>query len=151
MSRKSWRRPIALVATVLATALGAACSAHTQQSPAPEQPAAAHAADTHSDSAGCGSGGAGGRGGDSGEGGEPGESGESGKPATHECTRYSDLPDKPKDELDVADKARVVLVLLNGGATKEQIAKKYKMPEHEVEAWKQAYLKGDWAVLMGNG
>ena len=146
MTSKLWLRAIALAAVAAAAAAGTdgvarALSVH--------QPLAAPTAQTPADSE-CGSGGAGGQGGDSGEGGSPGQSGEPGKPGTHECTRYSDLPDKPKDKLTVADKVRVVLVLINGGATEAQIAEKYKMPKHEVEVWKQAYRNGDWSVLMGN-
>ncbi|MFE2202509.1 helix-turn-helix domain-containing protein [Streptomyces amritsarensis] len=98
----------------------------------------------------CGSGGEGGRGGDGGQDGSPGRPGEPGKPGTHECTRYSDLPDKPKAKLTVADKVRVVLVLMNDGATEAQIAEKYKMSPDTVRLWKKAYLKRDWPVLMND-
>ncbi|WP_234331146.1 helix-turn-helix domain-containing protein [Streptomyces sp. NRRL F-4474] len=101
----------------------------------------------------CGSGGEGGRGGDGGQDGSPGrpgEPGKPGKPGTHECTRYSDLPDKPRAKLTVADKVRVVLVLMNEGATEAQIAEKYKMSPDTVRLWKEAYLKRDWPVLMND-
>ncbi|MFF7972168.1 hypothetical protein [Streptomyces sp. NPDC007905] len=146
MTRKPRGRAIALAAAAVAVVAGTGGAARALPG---HQPLVTGTAHTPAGSAGCGSGGAGGRGGDSGEGGRPGQAGEPGKPGTHECTRSSDLPDKPKEKLTVADKVRVVLVLTNGGATEAQIAKKYMMPKHEVEVWKRAYLKGDWSVLLG--
>ncbi len=48
----------------------------------------------------------------------------------------------------MADKARVVTVLLNRGVTEAQIAGKYKLPKYEIEVWEKAFLKGDWSVLF---
>ena len=97
----------------------------------------------------CGNGGDGGKGGDSGRGGGPGQSGEPGKPGTHGCTRFEDLPDKPKDKLTLADRVRIVMVVLHGPTTSAEAARKYKMPAPELDAWKRQYLAGGWAALMG--
>ncbi len=148
MARRLRHRAIALAAAALAAAAGTTGAARMlpDHQPLP----ASTTAPSPAGSTECGSGGDGGRGGDSGQDGSPGRPGEPGKPGTHECTRYSDLPDKPKAELTVADKVRVVLVLMNGGATEAQIAKKYKMSQPAVEVWKEAYLRGDWPVLMND-
>lgn len=156
---KIWRRSLALAAAAVAVSAGISCTPGAGADAGPDHRApttATGSAQTSTDStdsagtAGCGSGGNGGKGGDSGENGSPGKSGEPGKSGTHDCTRYSDLPDKPKDKLTLADKVRVVLVLLNGGATEAQIAEKYDMPKSEVGSWKKAYLEEDWSVLAGN-
>ncbi|MBV7697256.1 hypothetical protein [Streptomyces sp. TRM70350] len=148
MSRKLWRRPVALGAATLVAALCTACATTSEPTATDRKVAVTPAEQVFPDSSECGSGGDGGDGGDSGEGGRPGEPGEPGEPGTRECTRYSDLPDKPKEELTLADKVRVVLVLLNGGASEAQIARKYDMPKDEVAAWKEAYIERDWSVLM---
>ncbi|MEU1403480.1 hypothetical protein ABZ471_14145 [Streptomyces sp. NPDC005728] len=147
MTRTLWRRSIALTAATLAVAATATC---TSRALADHRPATHHTTQSASadDSSECGKGGDGGRGGDSSDG--TGQPGEPGKPATRECDRYSDLPDKPKGKLTVADRVKIVLVLINGGATEEQIAKKYDIPKEKVETWKQAYLKEDWAVLLND-
>ncbi len=146
MTRRLRRRAIALAAAAVAAA-GIAGTARAL----PTHPfLPASTALTPIGSTGCGSGGEGGRGGDGGQDGRPGRPGEPGKPGTDECARYSDLPDKPKANLTVADKVRVVLVLMNEGATEAQIAKKYKMPRQTVELWKEAYLNRDWSVLMND-
>lgn len=152
---KIWRRSLALAAAAVAVSAGISCTPGAGADTGPD-----HRTPTTSTSTGsaqapagtaeCGSGGNGGKGGDSGENGSPGKSGEPGKSGTHDCTRYSDLPDKPKGKLTLADKVRVVLVLLNGGATEAQIAEKYDMPKSEVGSWKKAYLEEDWSVLAGN-
>ncbi|AQT70645.1 helix-turn-helix domain-containing protein [Streptomyces sp. fd1-xmd] len=145
MSKKLRHRAIALAAAVAAAAAAArALPVH----PSSSLPASAAFGPVGSPE--CGSGGEGGRGGDGGQDGSPGRPGEPGKPGTHECTRYSDLPDKPKAKLTVADKVRVVLVLMNDGATEAQIAEKYKMSPDTVRLWKEAYLKRDWPVLMND-
>ncbi|MEU9012744.1 DUF1153 domain-containing protein [Streptomyces sp. NPDC048479] len=97
----------------------------------------------------CGNGGDGGKGGDSGKGGGPGQSGEPGKPGAHGCTRFEDLPDKPKEKLTLADKVRIVMVVLHGPTTSAEAAKKYTMSAHEIDTWKRQYLAGDWTALMG--
>ncbi|MFF9621456.1 transposase [Streptomyces griseosporeus] len=152
---KIWRRSLALAAAAVAVSAGVSCTPGAGADAGPDHRAPTTSASTGSAQAPagtseCGSGGNGGKGGDSGENGSPGKSGEPGKPGTHDCTRYSDLPDKPKDKLTLADKVRVVLVLLNGGATEAQIAEKYDMPKSEVGSWKKAYLEEDWSVLAGN-
>ncbi|UUN28275.1 DUF1153 domain-containing protein [Streptomyces sp. FIT100] len=107
----------------------------------------------------------GGTGGDGGRGGAPGRPGEPGKPGHGffggtggrggdggvgtGCLRFSDLPDKPKDELTAADKARIVLVVVYGDTTSAEVAKKYKVPEKEVDTWKRQVLDGDWFALAG--
>ncbi|MFJ6785875.1 hypothetical protein [Streptomyces yangpuensis] len=143
MTRKLRYRAMTLAAAVAAAAGTAHALPGHQTLPASAAPRPAGSAE-------CGSGGEGGRGGDSGQDGSPGRPGEPGKSGTHECTRYSDLPDKPKVELTVADKVRVVLVLINGGAAEVQIASKYKIPQDVVRIWKEAYLKNDWPVLLGD-
>ncbi|MFG3657610.1 helix-turn-helix domain-containing protein [Streptomyces sp. NPDC047706] len=147
MSFQLRRRSIALALAALAFAAGAACAPRAGSDPAPDhRSTTTEDASVSTDSAGCGAGGDGGRGGDGGDSGRPGEPGE---PGTDECTEYSDLPDKAKADLSVADKVRVVLVLINDGATEAQIADKYHMPKSEVEAWRKAYLERDWSVLTG--
>ena len=93
---------------------------------------------------GCGNGGDGGRGGDSGKGGGPGQQGEPGKPGTHGCTRFEDLPDKPKGKLTLADKVRIVMVVLHGPTTSAEAAKKYKMSAHEI-------IPGNGSTLPATG
>ncbi|GAA3219001.1 hypothetical protein MTQ10_24470 [Streptomyces sp. XM83C] len=147
---KIWRRSLALAAAAVAISAGVSCApgAGTDNDTKHRTPdSVTSSAQSAPDNAECGSGGNGGDGGDSGENGSPGEPGE---PGTHECTRYRDLPDKSREDLTLADKVRVVLVLLNGGATQEQIAEKYDMPKSEVGSWKKAYLEEDWSVLAGN-
>ncbi|MGW2486872.1 hypothetical protein ACWCV9_06580 [Streptomyces sp. NPDC001606] len=139
MTRKLRLRAARLLAAAVTLAAGTGCAARALTAPA--------AADRPVTSE-CGNGGAGGQGGDSGANGRPGKPGKPGSPGTHACNRYADLPDKPKGDLTLADKVRVVLVLLNGGATEAQIAHKYRMSPHEVETWKRAYLDDDWSVLM---
>ncbi|GHF62397.1 hypothetical protein [Streptomyces griseosporeus] len=153
---KIWRRSLALAAAAVAVSAGISCTPGAGADAGPDHrtpttaTGSAQPAQGTAGTSECGTGGAGGKGGDSGENGSPGKPGEPGKSGTHDCTRYSDLPDKPKGELTLADKVRVVLVLLNGGATEAQIAEKYDMPKSEVGSWKKAYLEKDWSVLAGN-
>lgn len=93
-------------------------------------------------------GGDGGAGGDAGgQGGGPGQPGEPGKPGAHGCSRFEDLPDKPKEKLTPADKVRIVLVVLHGPTTSAQAAEKYKMSVHEIDTWIDQYRAHDWAAL----
>ncbi|GAA3296479.1 hypothetical protein [Streptomyces cinereospinus] len=150
MSRKLARRPLAWTAAGLAVAAVVMGAPRFLPDAGPDaRPAVSGAASVPAGSAECGAGGDGGRGGDGGSDGRPGEPGEPGRPGTRACTRFSDLPDRPKAELTVADKVRVVLVLQNGGATEAQVAGKYDMPKSEVASWRKAYLEGDWSVLTG--
>ncbi|MFF0067080.1 DUF1153 domain-containing protein [Streptomyces sp. NPDC005279] len=149
MPRSFWRRRFILAPASLAFAAGVACAAHAPHNAATglgHRVKVAHLVGR----ADCGNGGDGGKGGDSGKGGAPGRPGEPGKPGTHGCTRFEDLPDKPKGKLTLADKVRIVMVVLHGPTTNAEAAKKYKMSAHEIDTWKRQYLAGDWAALMGN-
>ncbi|MEU2157349.1 hypothetical protein ABZ532_20420 [Streptomyces sp. NPDC019396] len=176
MSRSLWRRPAILAATAAALALGTACAATPSQSAhaAPHAGRGDRLAQTSDGSRGgllgqpgepgkpgLGSrggdggrggdvlGGTGGRGGDGGDGGWGGDGGRGGDAVG--CLRLSDLPDKPKQKLTVADKVRIVMVVLYGDVTSAEVAGKYKIPEKDVDAWKQQALDGDWLSLTGVG
>ncbi|MGI5404947.1 hypothetical protein ACQEVG_36905 [Streptomyces sp. CA-135486] len=170
MSGSFWQRRFVLAPVSLVFAAGVACAAQAPHTAAagPGQRAEAAGLAGSAGSAGsagtggsggvggvggtggeCGTGGEGGKGGDSGRGGGPGRSGEPGKPGTQGCTRFEDLPDKPKDKLTLADRVRIVMVVLHGPTTSAEAARKYKMPAHEIDTWKRQYLAGDWAALMG--
>ncbi|MFD5424365.1 hypothetical protein [Streptomyces sp. NPDC127084] len=172
MSRSLWLRPAILAATAAALTLGSACAATPSHSaPTPPPPAG------RGDQAAQGSdgsrggllgrpgepgepgvgwrGGDGGRGGDGffgGTGGRGGDGGDGARGAdSRGCLRLSELPDKPKEKLTVGDKVRIVMVVLYGDATSAEVARKYKLPEKDVGAWKEQFLDGDWFALTGVG
>ncbi|MFK4228069.1 hypothetical protein [Streptomyces sp. NPDC019890] len=162
MSGSFWRRRFVLAPLSLVFAAGVACAAqvpHTAAAGSGHRAGPAGLAGGVGGTGGsggvggaggeCGTGGAGGKGGDSGRGGGPGRSGEPGRPGTQGCTRFEDLPDKPKDKLTLADRVRIVMVVLHGPTTSAEAARKYKMPAQEIDAWKRQYLAGDWTALMG--
>ncbi|MER5727366.1 hypothetical protein ABT084_03225, partial [Streptomyces sp. NPDC002138] len=93
--------------------------------------------------------GEGGKGGEGGSGGQPGQPGQPGKPGTADCFTLGDLPDKPKEELTVVDRVRIVITLMadDSDATKDKIAKKYKITTEQIDTWKKNYLQGDWIAL----
>ncbi|MFE3326600.1 transposase [Streptomyces sp. NPDC059176] len=90
----------------------------------------------------CGKVGAGGKGG------EPGQAGEPGQPGTLGCFRLGELPDKAKGDLTVVDKVRIVLAVMSGDTTRAEVAKKYRVSEEVIDAWRKQFLEGDWTALM---
>ncbi|MFJ9800424.1 hypothetical protein [Streptomyces wuyuanensis] len=127
---------------------------------------------------GCGKGGEGGKGGKPGQPGEPGEPGRPGCADPEDLKdlkdledlegmedlkelddlkdlkdlkdfeAFGELPDKPKDELSVVDKVRIVVALLTDEATTDEVAEKYDVSKKEVGTWREQVLDGDWAALM---
>ncbi|OKK17196.1 hypothetical protein AMK16_20030 [Streptomyces sp. CB00455] len=147
MFTSPWQRPLILAAASLAFLTGTGCAAHASQTQAP---AGSSSSVLAGQSAHCGGGGRGGEGGAGGKGGAPGEPGRPGKPGRPGCFRFDDLPDKPKKELGVTDKVRIVLTVLtdDSDATKKRITEKYKISQDQLETWKQDYLDGNWFALM---
>ncbi|MEV0181887.1 helix-turn-helix domain-containing protein [Streptomyces sp. NPDC050625] len=137
MSRIRWRRPLVLAVASVALATGTACAAQASPGVAPGVSQVAPADHAH-----CGQGGEGGKGG------APGEPGEPGKPGGRGCFTLGDLPDKPKSELTVVDKLRIVLIVESGHAKKSDVAKKYKVSEKEIDTWVKQVRDGDWAALL---
>ncbi|WP_316752465.1 helix-turn-helix domain-containing protein [Streptomyces herbicida] len=137
MSRIRWRRPLVLAVASMAIATGAACAAQASPGVTPGVSQVASADHSH-----CGQGGEGGKGG------APGEPGEPGKPGERGCFALGDLPDKPKSELTVVDKLRIVLIVESGQAKKSDVAKKYKISEKEIDTWVKQVRQGDWAALV---
>ncbi|MET3985784.1 hypothetical protein [Streptomyces sp. PvR034] len=155
MFTSSWQRPLVLAAASLAFVTGTACAAQAAQSHAPAGTVSSALPGQPANCATGGSGGEGGEGGEGGKGGRPGKPGEPGKPGTSGgfgCFRFGDLPDKPEAELTVVDRVRIVLILLadDSDATKEKIAKKYKISTERIDTWKKNYLAGDWFALVTN-
>ncbi|WP_330328705.1 hypothetical protein OHS33_02410 [Streptomyces sp. NBC_00536] len=150
MFTSSWQRPLILAAASLAFVTGTACAAQASQSQAPAGVASSALAGqpTHCVANG-GEGGEGGEGGAGGQGGQPGQPGEPGKPGGVGCFTFKDLPDKPKEELTVVDRVRIVMTLLADDSkdNKEKIAKKYKITTEQLDTWKKNYLDGDWFAL----
>ncbi|MET3984561.1 hypothetical protein [Streptomyces sp. PvR034] len=151
MFTSSWQRPLVLAAASLAFVTGTACAAQAAQSHAPAGVVSSVPAGQSAHCAGGagGEGGEGGAGGQGGQGGQPGQPGQPGKPGTAGCFRFEDLPDKPKAELTVVDRVRIVVTLLadDTDATKEKIAKKYEITTEQLDTWKKNYLEGDWFAL----
>ncbi|MFE9559609.1 hypothetical protein ACFYM0_00670 [Streptomyces sp. NPDC006487] len=152
MFTSPWQRPLILAAASLAFVTGTACAAQAAQS---HTPASSVSSIMTGSPAHCGFGGAGGEGGEGGEGGkggQPGKPGEPGKPGGVGCFRFDDLPDKPKAELTMVDKVRIVVTLLadDSDEMKEKIAKKYKISTEQIDTWKKSYEDGDWFALMGS-
>ncbi|MEU6064764.1 helix-turn-helix domain-containing protein [Streptomyces sp. NPDC047082] len=137
MSRIRWRRPLVLAVASMAIATGTACAAQASPGVTPGVSQVASADHSH-----CGQGGEGGKGG------APGEPGEPGKPGERGCFALGDLPDKPKSELTVVDKLRIVLIVESGQAKKSDVAKKYKISEKEIDTWVKQVRQGDWAALV---
>ncbi|MGW2419997.1 DUF1153 domain-containing protein [Streptomyces sp. NPDC001709] len=61
-----------------------------------------------------------------------------------------DLPDKPKSELTLVDRARIMLAVLTGQVKKDEVAKKYKVSDKEITKWEHQVLNGDWLGLLGD-
>ncbi|MFJ3306880.1 helix-turn-helix domain-containing protein [Streptomyces sp. NPDC086549] len=137
MSRIHWRRPLVLAVASVAIATGTACAAQASPSVTTGISQVAPAGHSH-----CG------RGGEGGKGGAPGEPGEPGKPGRPGCLTFGDLPDKPKSELTIVDKLRIVLTVEYGHVKKADVAKKYKISEKEIDTWEKQFREGDWAALV---
>ncbi|MEU2063768.1 hypothetical protein [Streptomyces sp. NPDC013455] len=135
----SWRRPLILLAASVTLVTGAGCAAQAA-TPAASAPSGHTALLQRAEN--CGEGGEGGKGG------APGQPGEPGKPGKPGCLAFRDLPDKPKSELTRLDRARIVLTVLSGHATKAEVAKKYKVSEKEIDTWERRLLNGDWLSLV---
>ncbi|MEU9144214.1 hypothetical protein [Streptomyces sp. NPDC048349] len=149
----SWQRPLVLAAVSFALVTGSACAAQASAHHAPTGFGSASVSEQPAHCLGGGEGGKGGKGGEGGKGGRPGEPGEPGKPGRVGCLLgFDDLPDKPKSELTVVDKVRIVLILLadDSDETKEKIAKKYDISQEQLDTWKRQYVDGDWFALMGS-
>ncbi|MET9701372.1 hypothetical protein ABZY31_31315, partial [Streptomyces sp. NPDC006529] len=147
MFTSSWQRPLVLAAASLAFVTGTACAAQAAQT---HTPALTLGAGAHCTPGGVGgAGGEGGEGGKGGSGGKPGQPGQPGKPGSVGCLSFKDLPDKPKDELTVVDRVRIVVTLLADDSkdNQEKIAKKYKITTEQLDTWKKNYLDGDWLAL----
>ncbi|MEU1541534.1 DUF1153 domain-containing protein [Actinacidiphila glaucinigra] len=160
-SHRVWKRPLALVVMAAAVAGGGACSfqgSSSEASPAQTRHDGSRGADgaRGSDSvagllAGCARGGEGGEGGQGGRPGEPGQPGRPGEPGGAACLRLADLPSEPAERLSAVDKARIVLTVTSGHATRAEVAEKYKVPEKMFDIWKEQVLDGDWLGLSGRG
>lgn len=159
-SHRVWKRPLALVVMAATIAGGSACS--FQGSSAEASPAQTSHDGSRGDGArgsesvtsllaGCARGGEGGQGGRPGEPGQPGQPGEPGEPGGAACLRLADLPAKPKERLSAVDKARIVLTVTSGHATRAEVAEKYKVPEKTFDLWKEQVLDGDWLGLSAQG
>ncbi|MGW0409788.1 DUF1153 domain-containing protein [Streptomyces collinus] len=147
MSTISWRRPLLMAVASLTLVSGTACAAQ----------AATHTSTANTSgysalagrSAHCGKGGEGGAGGKGGAPGRPGQPGQPGQPGG--CLSFKDLPDKAEPDLTVMDKVRIVLTVTSGHATKADVAKKYRIPEKEVDTWQRQFQDGDWLGLLDDG
>ncbi|MFF3914674.1 hypothetical protein ACFYZB_14475 [Streptomyces sp. NPDC001852] len=142
MFTSPFRRPALLAAASVALVTVTACGAQAATHAAPAAPTG-YTALAHQ-SGHCGEGGEGGKGGAPGQ---PGQPGQPGKPG---CLSFHDLPDKPKSDLSLTDRARIALTVLTGRATKAEVAKKYKISEKEVDTWERQVLNGDWLGLIGD-
>ncbi|MER6216040.1 hypothetical protein ABT213_18520 [Streptomyces sp. NPDC001674] len=147
-----FQRPLLLAAASLALVSGTACAAQAAVSHTPAATSASAPALKATDCTLGGAGGAGGEGGKGGQGGQPGQPGEPGKPGGTACLGFDDLPDKPKSELTVVDKARIALTVIadDSKEMKDKIAAKYKITHAQIDTWKKQYLEGDWFALMNN-
>ncbi|MFJ9788780.1 helix-turn-helix domain-containing protein, partial [Streptomyces globosus] len=60
------------------------------------------------------------------------------------------LPDKPADQLNLADKVHIVMALLTDDTDtrKKDIAHQYDIPVQQLDTWKKHYLEGNWTALM---
>ncbi len=151
MFTTSWQRPLVLAAASVALFAGTACAAQASEVQAPAGLSASALADQPPFCGMGGEGGKGGKGGEGGKGGQPGQPGEPGQPGRSGCRlSFGDLPDKPKSDLTVADKVRIVALLMveDSDAMKKKIAEKYDIPADRLDTWKQNYLDGDWFALM---
>lgn len=145
MAGRPWQRPFLLVMASLAFVTGTTYAAQEAQSATTDTHHSTHGTHPFGPHADCGKGG---KGGEGGKGGRPGQPGEPGKPG---CLRPGDLlPDKPKGaKLQGADKIRIVMSVMSGHTTRAEAAKKYEIPEDEIDTWKRQFLDGDWFALFG--
>ncbi|GAA1007161.1 MULTISPECIES: helix-turn-helix domain-containing protein [Streptomyces] len=145
MFKNPQRRSLILGTASLVIAIGTVYAADAARGAPADTHRSAHGSPSSHHPSDCGKGG---RGGEGGKGGRPGRPGEPGKPG---CLRFGDpLPDKPKGaELQGADRIRVVMSVMSGHTTRAEAAKKYEVPEGEIDTWKRQFLNGDWFALFG--